>query len=278
MSLVLSLVLGVLFFPITLLGSWVVVKPQEEVVLLTWGTFRKLLTKPGLYWVNMWGRTAIRITTKKQAIDIPRSVVADGNGNPILVAGVVTFHYVDSYKAALEVEHADDYVKTQALAVLKQLCSRYPYETTDGSDSLKSEADEIGGEMVKILQSKIDVAGAEAMSFELSDLTYAPEIAGAMLVRQQAQALVDARKTIVEGAVEIVDEAVQLLKARDLELTGDERPRMIANLLTVICSDAHVQPTLPMSAGHDNQPSEHDGRIAELLEKIAANTVRPGAS
>ena len=113
---------------------------------------------------------------------------------------------------------------------------------------MKSEAAEIGAEMVKFLEEKVGVAGAKIDSFELSDLTYAPEIAGAMLVRQQAQALVEARKTIVEGAVEIVHEAVELLKKRGLEIPEGERPRMISNLLTVICGDAHVQPTVAVGA------------------------------
>ena len=268
---VLSLILGVLFFPITILGSWVVVHPQEEAVVLMWGKLHRLYDRPGLYWCNMWGRKVIKISTKKQAIDIPRSVVADGNGNPIVVAGVVTYHFTDTKKAALEVEEAPGFVKTQALAVLKQLCSRYPYEAKEG-ESLKSEAEGIGGEMVRLLQSKVDVAGAEVQSFELSDLTYAPEIAGAMLVRQQAQALVDARKTIVEGAVEIVAEAVQMLDDRGLGLPAGEQPRMVSNLLTVICGDSHVQPMLPVGASPDQHDSEASARTLELLEKIAKHT------
>ncbi len=108
----LSLILGIVFFPITLFLSWLVVHPQEEAVVLIWGRYTKLVRTPGLTWINVFGRKIIKISTKKQAIDIPRSVVADGNGNPILVAGVVTFHFVDSVKAALEVENAGSFVKT----------------------------------------------------------------------------------------------------------------------------------------------------------------------
>ena len=100
MSTLLSWILGILFFPLTLLGSWVVVHPQEEAVVLMWGKVHRLYDEPGLYCCNMWGRKVIKISTKKQAIDIPRSVVADGNGNPIVVAGVVTYHFLDSKKAA----------------------------------------------------------------------------------------------------------------------------------------------------------------------------------
>jgi regulator of protease activity HflC (stomatin/prohibitin superfamily) len=270
----LSLILGILFFPITLLFSWVIVHPQEEAVILMWGKLKRLLREPGLYWNILWGRKVIKISTKKQAIDIPRSVVADGNGNPIVVAGVVTYRFVDTKKAALEVEKADEFVKTQALAVLKQLCSRYPYESKEG-ESLKSEAAEIGGEMVRLLQEKVEAAGAEVQAFELSDLTYAPEIASAMLVRQQAQALVDARKTIVEGAVEIVSDAVSMLEERDLGIPKDEQPRMISNLLTVICGDANVQPTLPVGAPPGVQDDGGNARLQELLEQVVKNTKPP---
>ncbi len=270
----LSWIFGVLFLPVTLLFSWVVVHPQEHVLVLVWGRFHRLVREPGLSWVNVFGRKLLRVSTKMQAIDVPRSVVADGNGNPILVAGVVTYRFADTMKAALDVEDAPQFVKTQALAVLKQVCSRYPYESKTG-ESLKSEAAEIGREMVALLQSKVAVAGAEVQSFELSDLTYAPEIAGAMLVRQQAQALVDARKTIVEGAVEIVHEAIGLLAERGHEIPSAERPRMIGNLLTVICGDAHVQPTLPVGAGMGTDDgAERDARTVKLLETIAKNTTK----
>lgn len=276
MSHLLSWILGIVFFPVTVLASWVVVHPQEEAVVMVWGKLRGVIDKPGLYWVNLWGRKVVKISTKKQAVDIPRSVVADGNGNPIVVAGVVTYRFVDTQKAALEVEEAPGFVKTQALAVLKQLCSRYPYESREG-ESLKSEAQEIGVEMVRLLQGKVAAAGAEVQSFELSDLTYAPEIAGAMLVRQQAQALVDARKTIVEGAVDIVHEAVEMLEARGLGIPKAEQPRMVSNLLVVICGDSHVQPTLPVGGGHGSDEEQNHGRLEHLLEQIAKNTTKPGS-
>jgi regulator of protease activity HflC (stomatin/prohibitin superfamily) len=221
-----------------------VVSPQEEVVLLRWGRFSRLMREPGLSWVTLWGRRAIRISTKQQAIEVHRTVVADGNGNPILAAAVVTFRFVDTRRAALDVEDAPAFVRTQAMAVLKQVASRYPYESATHATSLKSETAVIAGEMREILQSKVQVAGAEVVSFELSDLSYAPEIARAMLVRQQAQALVDARKVIVEGAVEIVDHAITLLHEKGHGMQLHEQERLVSNLLLVICGESHVQPTV----------------------------------
>jgi regulator of protease activity HflC (stomatin/prohibitin superfamily) len=196
--------------------------------------------------------------------------VADGNGNPIVIAAVVTYQYVDSFKTALNVENAHEFVKTQAMAVLKQVASKYPYESPSGH-SLKAEARAISVEMVQALQTKVEPAGTQILAYELSDLSYAPEIAQAMLVRQQAQALVDARKTVVEGAVEIVDDAIRRLSEKGLALDDRERSRLVSNLLTVICGDSHVQPTYPIgtSAGGEG---DHQEKMVKLLEEIRKNT------
>jgi regulator of protease activity HflC (stomatin/prohibitin superfamily) len=271
MEIVLTTILSILFFPVTLLVSWLVVSPQQEVVLLRWGKFSKLVRDPGLSWVNVWGRKAIRISTKQQAIEVHRTVVADGNGNPIVVAAVVTFRFVDSKRAALDVEDAPGFVRTQAMAVLKQVASRYPYESATHEVSLKSETAGIAKEMREILQSKVVAAGAEIASFELSDLSYAPEIARSMLVRQQAQALVDARKVIVDGAVQIVHHAIELLGEHGHKLQPSEEARLVSNLLVVICGESHVQPTVSMQSG-DQRDAGGDDKMRSLLETIAKNT------
>ena len=271
MEIVLTTILSILFFPVTLLVSWLVVSPQQEVVLLRWGKFSKLVRDPGLSWVNVWGRKAIRISTKQQAIEVHRTVVADGTGNPIVVAAVVTFRFVDSKRAALDVEDAPGFVRTQAMAVLKQVASRYPYESATHEVSLKSETAGIAKEMREILQSKVVAAGAEIASFELSDLSYAPEIARSMLVRQQAQALVDARKVIVDGAVQIVHHAIELLGENGHKLQPSEEARLVSNLLVVICGESHVQPTVSMQSG-DQRDAGGDDKMRSLLETIAKNT------
>jgi regulator of protease activity HflC (stomatin/prohibitin superfamily) len=189
------------FALIVFLLSVVIVHPQEEKVVIYWGKYSELLTEPGLYLRNVVGRQVVPVSVKRQTLELPRTTVADGNGNPIVIAAVVTYRYVDSKKVAFDVQDAHGFVKTQAMAVLKQAASKYPYESPSGH-SLKAEAQSIGVEMVTLLQAKVDAAGAQVLAFELSDLSYAPEIAQSMLVRQQAQALVDARKIVVEGAVE----------------------------------------------------------------------------
>ena len=168
----------------------------------------------------MFGRTVKTIPTCVQTLDIKKSTVVDRNGNPIVVAGVVTFQIVDSIKAAFgtkpttkhgamarhtvltwrcvcvrvcaDVKDYSNYLERQSLAVLKRVCSMYPYECRSGK-SLQSESAEVSAIMVRLLQEKADVAGCRVVSYELADLQYAPEIAPGMLVRQQAEALVEAR-------------------------------------------------------------------------------------
>ena len=255
---------------VTLLASIVLVHPQEEKVIISWGKFSDLLKEPGIYLKNVWGRQVIPVSVKRQTLELPRTTVADGNGNPIVIAAVVTYRYLDSKKVALDIEDAHGFVKTQAMAVLKQVASKYPYESPSGH-SLKAEAQIIGAEMVALLQTKVDPAGTEVSAFELSDLSYAPEIAQSMLVRQQAQALVDARKIVVEGAVEIVYEAIHQLEAKGLGLGEGERSRLVSNLLTVICGEAKVQPTYPIHSAQESEP-KHDERMYGLLETIVKNT------
>jgi regulator of protease activity HflC (stomatin/prohibitin superfamily) len=262
----LTIILSVLLFPITIIGSWATVSPQEEKIILYWGKLYEVIKSPGLFLRLIWGRHCITVSTKITTLDLHRTVVADANGNPILIAGVCTFQVVDTVKAALEVEHYMEYLKTQAMAVLKQLSSKYPYESKDGH-SLKGEAKEIGGEMVSLLQSKADKAGVEIISFELSDLSYAPEIAQAMLVRQQAQALVDARKIIVDGAVGIASDTLRNLGNDGITFTEIEKQRLVSNLLIVICGESKVQPTYSTTT---NDNSDIISALGKLNDSIVA--------
>ena len=265
-SLLLSWILGVVFFPVTLLGSWVVVHPQEEKVVLVWGRLWKVLQAPGLTFVNLFGRKVITITTKQQAIEIHRTTVADANANPIIVAGICTFRVVDSVKAALHVEDYLGFVRSQAVAVLKQVASKHPYESPDGH-GLKDEAVKISNVMVSTLAGKVAAAGVEVIAYELSDLSYAPEIAPAMLVRQQAQALVGAREIIVEGAVQIVKGAMTHLEEQGIPIEPTHQSRVVGNLLAIICGEAKVQPTYEIQ-DYDSQHLTE--QLAKALEHLAA--------
>eukprot|EP01043_Picozoa_sp_COSAG02_P010359 COSAG02_NODE_363_length_23785_cov_21.830828_4_plen_394_part_00 len=227
------------------------VNEREEQVLLVFGEYYSTLRSPGMHYVNPMGLEKRVVSTKRQNMDIGSATqsfkVADRDGNPVIVSGVISFRIIDSKAAALDVENAQDFVQTQAQTVLKQIVSRYPYESTDGAASLKTETYEIGLELCRTLQEKVHVAGVLVESFELSDLSYAPEIAQVMLVRQQAKAMVDARQTIVDGAVGIVNTAITRLAREGTELTTEDRSKLTINLLTVICGESGATPTVALN-------------------------------
>jgi len=266
-SIILNLLMGLL----PLLMSFYTVNPQEEALIVFWGRLVEVKKKPGMYWFNCMGRTIKTISTRTQTIDIKKTTVVDANGNPIIVSGVATFKIVDTVKAAFDVQNLNEYMERQAMATLKRVCSKYPYESKDGI-SLQTEADQVSREMVAALQEKAEIGGAKVMSYELADLQYAPEIAQGMLVRQQAQALLDARKVIVDGAVSIVTTAVTKLKETGVVLDEKAQTRLVSNLLAVICSDARVQPSFSVSENVENSgSSEVNTEMLKTLQMLNLN-------
>jgi len=274
---ILSFILNLLIMPILFLPLWMsffTVNPQEEALVQFWGKLNKVYRKPGIYWYNLFGRNIIKLSTRTRTIDIKKTTVVDANGNPIIVSGVATFKVVDTIKAAFDVENVDDYMNRQAMATLKKVCSKYPYEHKDGV-SLQTEADQVSKEMAAALQKKAAICGAKVLSYELADLQYAPEIAQGMLVRQQAQALLDARKVVVDGAVIIVTTAVARLAESGIRLDPKEQARLISNLLAVICSDARVQPQFSISESVDSSSAsqETSNEMLKLLQQINTNLI-----
>jgi hypothetical protein len=184
--------------------------------------------------------------------------VLDRRGNPVVVSAVVTFEPTSSKRARIDVQnpwpnaswnlHAfgGTYLELQAQAVLKQVTSQFPYEAPEGQPSLQTEGAHLTKILCRTLQQRVNGTGARILSFDLVDLSYAPEIAQAMLVRQQAAALVDARKLIVKAAVEMTTSAVKSLEAQmeGRQLPNDVKDRICTNLLTVVCSSEAVTPTL----------------------------------
>eukprot|EP00339_Tiarina_fusa_P020505 CAMPEP_0117026498 /NCGR_PEP_ID=MMETSP0472-20121206/19474_1 /TAXON_ID=693140 ORGANISM="Tiarina fusus, Strain LIS" /NCGR_SAMPLE_ID=MMETSP0472 /ASSEMBLY_ACC=CAM_ASM_000603 /LENGTH=194 /DNA_ID=CAMNT_0004733519 /DNA_START=306 /DNA_END=890 /DNA_ORIENTATION=- len=194
----------------------------------------------------MWGREIRKISTKQQSIELPKTTVVDSNGNPLIISAVIVYRISNSRRALLDVENSRIFVKNQAEAALKQTLSRFPYESNDGSPCLKTEAEQIGKHLCNLLQRKVLQAGAMVDSFQLKEISYAPEIASGMLKRQQAIAIIEARQTIVQGAVDIAADAVTKLAERGIELSDSDQAKLVTNLLTVVCSDNDAQPTVPM--------------------------------
>eukprot|EP01113_Clastostelium_recurvatum_P033369 TRINITY_DN439_c0_g1_i2.p1 TRINITY_DN439_c0_g1~~TRINITY_DN439_c0_g1_i2.p1 ORF type:complete len:275 (+),score=100.51 TRINITY_DN439_c0_g1_i2:273-1097(+) len=242
----LSVVLGILCCPITMCSCYTI-QERESAILLTYGKYAGTVSQPGIHFANVWGRDLRKISTKVISVDLPHTKVVDKNGNPLLISGVLTYQFVNVRKALLDVENANQFVYTQAQAALKQIVSRYPYESDEHNHhSLKSESAEIGMEMVQILQSRVNISGTKIHSFAFNEISYAPEIAAGMLKRQQAAATVAARKTIILGAVEIAHGAVQELQERGISMDDKAKVALVSNLLTVICSDRDAQPIVPL--------------------------------
>ncbi len=163
-----------------------------------------------------------------------------------MISGVVTYQVSDPVKATLDVQGVTEYVRNQALGVMKTMASRYPYEGRDGEPSLKTETVHITEELTSALSRLTDAAGVRVHAFRITDCAFAREIAASMLVRQQAEALIDARRTVVEGAVSIAQGAVTSLAADGFRLDEKERARLVSNLLITVASDAKVTPVLSL--------------------------------
>mmetsp|Transcript_8449 Transcript_8449/g.35301 ORF Transcript_8449/g.35301 Transcript_8449/m.35301 type:complete len:298 (+) Transcript_8449:76-969(+) len=238
--------LSLLCFPFTIFGSWYCVKPSEEAVVLSFGKYAETAREPGIHFSTMWGRQMFKCSTKKASVELPKTTVIDSNGNPLIISAVVVYQFINTRRAVLDVDMAHNFVKSQGEAALKQTLSRFPYESNDGSPCLKTEAYEIGTHLCKVLQDKVSTAGALVHSFQLKEISYAPEIASGMLKRQQAIAIIEARQTIVQGAVEIATHALEKLNDNGIEMDEEERSRLVTNLLTVVCGENDAMPTLPM--------------------------------
>jgi len=238
-----------LFFPPILLFGFFIVNPREEMVILRFGRYVTTLKTQGIRYIHPVGRNLRRISTRDSTLDIATTTVVERNGNPILISAVVVYRVEDSKKAALDVEDHNRFIADQASAVVKRVSSTFPYESADNSEPcLKVESEEVTRAYVEELQEAVNPAGIRVLGVRLNDLTYAPEIAQAMLMRQQAMALIDARKMIVEGGVEIVKDAVNQLHAAGQHLSDQQREVLITNLLVVLCSGERPQPVVQVQA------------------------------
>jgi regulator of protease activity HflC (stomatin/prohibitin superfamily) len=221
------------------------------VVVLNFGKYTGTEKEPGVHFTNCFGRDLRKVSTQKKSIDLKTTKVVDGNGNPLLVSAIVVYNIVNTKRAVIDMQYADNYVKDQARAVMRQVVAKFPYEhlrDNQKGPTLKGESAAIGNRLVEILQKKVAIAGGKILSFQFDEISYAPEIAQGMLKRQQAMATVAARTTIVSGAVEIAHSAITQLEARGTQIDPKDRARIMANLLTVIAGESGVQPTLNVSS------------------------------
>jgi len=224
-----------------------VIQPRVAAVGLVYGEYVGTWTRPGMVCVNPCGLTWLQISVNNRAYELKAMKCADAAGNSVLVSGVITFKVADAAVAVLDMgNNLDQYVELQAQATLKKVVSQYKYITYDGSPSLLTEQSHLGEQLRSQLQMQCAVAGVDIVSFNLSDLAYAPEIASQMLVRQQAQATVDARKTIVSGAVAIACDALDELAQRGKTVTPSDASKFLTNLVLVVTGEKAPTPVIDL--------------------------------
>ncbi len=237
----------------TVLGfaGFFVVQPNEAQALQLFGAYRGTVREAGLRWTNPF-YTKKRISVRTRNFETARTKVNDKQGNPIEIGAVVVWRVRDTAEAIFNVDDYQDFVKVQSEAALRSLATAYPYDAHEpGEVSLSSHTAKISEELMGEVQDRLSAAGVEVLETRISNLSYAPEIAAAMLQRQQASAVVAARAKIVEGAVGMVEHALAMLSRQKIvELDEDKKAAMVSNLLVVLCSDRHTQPVVNTGTLH----------------------------
>jgi regulator of protease activity HflC (stomatin/prohibitin superfamily) len=237
-------VLAIVVITVLLCGFFVV-NPNEGRVLQLFGAYRGTVKEAGLRWANPF-LTKKRISQRVRNFESARLKVNDTDGNPIEIAAVVVWRVVDTAEAVFEVDDYENYVKVQSEAAVRILATRYPYDAhLEGHLSLRGSTAEVAKDLKHEIQERLAKAGVEAIEARLSHLAYASEIASAMLRRQQAGAIIAARQKIVEGAVGMVEMALELLgKSNVVTLDEERKAAMVSNLLVVLCADREAQPVV----------------------------------
>jgi regulator of protease activity HflC (stomatin/prohibitin superfamily) len=222
-----------------------VVNPNEARALVLFGRYKGTIKRQGLWWVNPFARR-LRLSLKVRNFESQKLKVNDHDGNPIEIAAVVVWRVVDSAQALFEVEDYEQFLKVQTEAAIRTLSTAYPYDGHDDEGtSLRGNPHEVGTELQVEVQGRLKLAGIEVLDTRLSHLAYAPEIASAMLRRQQASAIIDARTRIVGGAVSMVQMALDQLSTQQIvDLDEERKAAMVSNLLVVLCSEHETQPVL----------------------------------
>ena len=234
-----------LLVDIFLLAGLFIVNPNEGRVLQFFGDYVGTTKTAGLRWANPL-YTKKRISLRVRNFESSRLKVNDEEGNPIEIAAVVVWRVVDTAEAVFQVDDYQNFVKVQSESALRNMATSYKYDAhEEGQMSLRGNTNEVAEHLKKEIQDRLAQAGVEVMEARISHLAYAPEIAQAMLQRQQAGAIIAARQRIVEGAVGMVQMALDMLSQREiLELDNERRAAMVSNLLVVLCGEKAVQPVV----------------------------------
>jgi len=227
------------------------VSPNQGKVLQLFGRYVGTVKDPGLRWANpFYSKKAISLRVRNFETD--KLTVNDHRGNPVVIGSVVVWKVVDTAEAVFEVDDYENYVHIQSESALRNLATGYPYDAHEPDErSLSGDTALISDRLKVEIQDRLEKAGVEVIEARISHLAYSQEIAAAMLQRQQASAVVAARQKIVEGAVGMVETALEMLSERSLiELDEERKAAMVSNLLVVLCSDRHTQPVVNTGTLH----------------------------
>jgi len=222
-----------------------IVNPNEGRVMQLFGDYKGTVKTAGLRWANPF-YSKRHISLRVRNFESGRLKVNDNDGNPIEIAAVVVWRVVDTAEAVFEVDNYENYVKVQTEAAVRNLATRYTYDAhEENQTSLRGSTAAVAKDLQHEIQERLAKAGVQVMEARLSHLAYAPEIAAAMLRRQQAGAIIAARQKIVEGAVGMVDMALaRLAESNQVQLDEERKAAMVSNLLVVLCSDRDAQPVV----------------------------------
>jgi regulator of protease activity HflC (stomatin/prohibitin superfamily) len=237
---------GILLIPVTILTmiGFYIVAPNQAAALVLFGHYKGTVNQNGFMWRNPFC-SVLPISLRARNLNGEKLKVNDKRGNPIEIAAVVVWKVENTAEALFEVDHYEEYVETQSEAAIRILAGRYPYDSgdDDGETSLRQGTDEVNDHLKEELQQRLGRAGVIVQEARISHLAYASEIAGAMLRRQQAEAIISARMKIVEGAVSMVEMALQQLSEKNVvELDEERKAAMVSNLLVVLCGEEAAQP------------------------------------
>jgi len=232
---------------LVLMVGLMVVNPNESIVMVLFGSYTGTVKTNGFFWVNPF-YTRKKITLRARNNESQPIKVNDKLGNPVMIGVVLVWKVEDTYSAAFEVDNYEMFVRMQSESAIRKLAGTYPYDTFDDAHtelSLRSGGDEINHQLERELSERLIIAGIKVIEARISNLAYSPEIAQAMLQRQQATAVVAARTKIVEGAVGMVELALEKLSQKQIiELDEERKAAMVSNLLVVLCSERSASPVI----------------------------------
>jgi regulator of protease activity HflC (stomatin/prohibitin superfamily) len=245
--------MGITAIGLFCLAGFVIVNPNESSVLVLFGKYKGTIRENGFYWVNPFF-TKRKYSLRARNLNNDPIKVNDNLGNPIMIGIVLVWRIRDTFKSAFEVDNYEHFVQIQSESAIRKLAGTYAYddiEDIEATITLRSGGEEVNHLLEKELSERLDIAGIEVIEARISYLAYAQEIAGAMLRRQQATAIVSARFKIVEGAVSMVEMALEQLSAKNIiDLDEDKKAAMVSNLMVVLCSDKDASPIVNAGTLH----------------------------